>query len=124
MWITFLEKIKAQISSIAYETWFSETKLLDISSGVAKVLVPYHIHKKNLKENYNDLVEETFTEVTGTHFDFEYLLEEEIENNITITAEDIGVPTNDKFITNLDSKYTFNNFIEMESRPCTISNNL
>ncbi|MBQ9318278.1 MAG: chromosomal replication initiator protein DnaA [Bacilli bacterium] len=111
MWITFLEKIKAQISSIAYETWFSETKLLDISSGVAKVLVPYHIHKKNLKENYNDLVEETFTEVTGTHFDFEYLLEEEIENNITITAEDIGVPTNDKFITNLDSKYTFNNFI-------------
>ena len=111
MWTTFLEKIKAQISNIAYETWFSETKLIDISSGVAKVVVPYHIHKKNLKENYNDLVEETFTEVTGTHFDFEYLLEEEVENNVTITAEDIGVPTNDNFITNLDSKYTFNSFI-------------
>ncbi len=111
MWTTFLEKIKAQISNIAYETWFSETKLIDISSGVAKVVVPYHIHKKNLKENYNDLVEETFTEVTGTHFDFEYLLEEEVENNVTITAEDIGVPTNDNFVTNLDSKYTFNSFI-------------
>ena len=67
--------------------------------------------KKNLKENYNDLVEETFTDVTGTHFDFEYLLEEEIENNVTITAEDIGVPNNDNFVTNLDSKYTFNTFI-------------
>ena len=111
MWTTFLEKIKTQISDIAYETWFSETKLIDISSGKAKVVVPYHIHKKNLKENYNDLVEETFTDVTGTHFDFEYLLEEEIENNITITAEDIGVPTNDNFVTNLDSKYTFNTFI-------------
>ncbi len=111
MWTTFLDKIKAQISNIAYETWFSETKLIDISSGVAKVVVPYHIHKKNLKENYNDLVEETFTEVTGTHFDFEYLLEEEVENNVTITAEDIGVPTNDNFVTNLDSKYTFNSFI-------------
>ena len=111
MWTTFLEKIKTQISDIAYETWFSETKLIDISSGKAIVVVPYHIHKKNLKENYNDLVEETFTDVTGTHFDFEYLLEEEIENNVTITAEDIGVPNNDNFVTNLDSKYTFNTFI-------------
>lgn len=111
MWTTFLDKIKTQISDIAYETWFSETKLIDISSGKAIVVVPYHIHKKNLKENYNDLVEETFTDVTGTHFDFEYLLEEEIENNVTITAEDIGVPNNDNFVTNLDSKYTFNTFI-------------
>ena len=46
MWITFLDKIKKQISDIAYETWFSETKLIDISSGIAKVVVPYHIHKK------------------------------------------------------------------------------
>ena len=111
MWITFLEKIKTQIADISYETWFSETKLIDISSGKAIVVVPYHIHKKNLKENYNDLVEEIFTEVTGTHFDFEYVLEEEINNNVTITAEDIGVPNNDSFVTNLDSKYTFNSFI-------------
>lgn len=111
MWITFLSKIKEQISDIAYETWFSETKLIDISSGIAKVLVPYHIHKKNLKENYNDLVEETFTEVTGTHFDFEYLLEEEITNNITISAEEIGVPNNENFVTNLDNRYTFNTYI-------------
>lgn len=110
MWITFLDKIKMQVADITYDTWFSETKLIDISSGVAKVLVPYHIHKKNLKENYNDLVEETFTEVTGTHFEFEYLLEEEIENNVTISADEIGVPAND-FVTNLDSKYTFSNFI-------------
>lgn len=111
MWITFLSKIKEQISDIAYETWFSETKLIDISSGTAKVLVPYHIHKKNLKENYNDLVEETFTEVTGTHFDFEYLLEEEITNNVTISAEEIGVPNNENFVTNLDNRYTFNTYI-------------
>lgn len=110
MWTTFLSKIKMQVADITYETWFSETKLIDISSGIAKVLVPYHIHKKNLKENYNDLVEETFTEVTGTHFDFEYLLEEEIVNNVTINADKIGVPASE-YVTNLDSKYTFNTFI-------------
>ena len=111
MWTTFLEKIKAQISDISYETWFSETKLIDISSGIAKVVVPYHIHKKNLKENYNDLVEETFTEVTGTNFKFEYYLEEELEQNVTISADEIGVPANDNFDTNLDPRYTFNTYI-------------
>ena len=111
MWTTFLEKIKTQISDISYETWFSETKLIDISSGIAKVVVPYHIHKKNLKENYNDLVEETFTEVTGTNFKFEYFLEEEISNNVTISADEIGVPNNEDYVTNLDSRYTFNTYI-------------
>lgn len=111
MWTTFLEKIKTQISDISYETWFSETKLIDISSGIAKVVVPYHIHKKNLKENYNDLVEETFTEVTGTNFKFEYYLEEELEQNVTISADEIGVPANDNFDTNLDPRYTFNTYI-------------
>jgi len=111
MWTTFLEKIKAQISDISYETWFSETKLIDISSGIAKVVVPYHIHKKNLKENYNDLVEETFTDVTGTNFKFEYYLEEELEQNVTISADEIGVPANDNFDTNLDPRYTFNTYI-------------
>ena len=56
-------------------------------------------------------MEETFTEVTGTNFKFEYLLEEEISNNITISADNIGVPTNDSFITNLDNRYTFNTYI-------------
>ena len=46
-------RIKKEISSIAYDTWFSETKLHDIDNNIAKVIVPMHIHKKNLKENYN-----------------------------------------------------------------------
>ena len=48
IWNSFLEKIKSQISDIAYETWFSETKLISLNDNMATVLVPYHIHKKNL----------------------------------------------------------------------------
>ena len=70
MWKNFLEKIKNKINDIAYETWFSETKLVDLDEQKATVLVPYHIHKKNLTENYNDIITETFLEVTGTTFSF------------------------------------------------------
>lgn len=111
MWKSFLERIKNKISNISYETWFSETKLIDLTENKAIVQVPYHVHKKNLSENYIDIIEETFQEVTGTNFKFEFLLEEEVEKNIEINTEDIGIPSNETFTTNLDSRYSFENYI-------------
>lgn len=110
IWNGFLEKIKNQLSDISYETWFSETKLISLDNGVAKVLVPSHVHKKNLKEHYIDLIDEKFSECTGTNFQFEFYIEEELENEVIVNTDEIGVPSNN-FETNLDSKYQFNNFV-------------
>ena len=111
IWNSFLERIKSQISDIAYETWFSETKLINLNNNIATVLVPYHIHKKNLSENYNDIIEEVFTEITGSNFKFNYVIEEEVENNLTTENEIIGVPSNEVNESNLDPRYTFENFM-------------
>ena len=111
IWNMFLEKIKTELDPILYETWFSETKLNDLDNGIAKIIVPMPVHKKHLKENYNDIVEELFTEITGTNFKFEYLLEEEIEKNIKIDADSVGVPSFNSYESNLDNRYSFDNFI-------------
>ena len=111
IWNLFLEKIKTELDPILYETWFMETKLFEINNNVATIIVPMQVHKKHLKENYNSLIEDVFTEITGTNFKFEYLLEEEITKNITIDTNEIGVPYNNMFESNLDHKYTFDNFI-------------
>ena len=111
IWNSFLSKIKEQISDIAYDTWFSETKLINLKDNIATVLVPYHIHKKNLSENYNDIIEEVFTDITGSNFKFNYVIEEEVENNLAVDNQIIGVPNNDNYESNLDSKYTFENFM-------------
>ena len=74
IWNLFLEKVKDMLDPILYETWFMDTKLIDLNDSSAKVLVPMQVHKKHLKENYNDLVEEIFTEITGTIFNFEYVI--------------------------------------------------
>ena len=108
IWNLFLEKIKNELDPILYETWFMDTKLLELSDNTAKIIVPMQVHKKHLKENYNNIVEEIFTEITGTNFKYEYLLEEEIQKNITIDVNKIGVPS---YESNLDPKYTFDNFI-------------
>ena len=114
IWDLFLEKMKQQINPMHFETWFADTKLISLDENCAKVLVPMSVHKKHLKENYNDLVVELFTEITGTNFNFEYVLEEELKNNIVINTDEIGVPSI-SFDSNLDSRYTFDNLIVGQS---------
>ena len=111
IWNSFLDRIKNQISDISYDTWFSETKLINLNNSTATVLVPYHIHKKNLSENYADIIEETFTEITGSNFKFNYVIEEEVDNNLSLNNDVIGVPNNEIYESNLDPKYTFENFM-------------
>ncbi len=115
LWKSFLERIKTEISPIAYDTWFSESIIHDIKDNLVKVIVPMYIHKKNLKENYNELIEELFTEISGSNFKFEYFTKEEVETNIEIDTDHIGVPSNLKFESNLNPQYTFENFIVGQS---------
>lgn len=110
IWSSFLDKIKEEIAPMLYETWFVETKLFSLENGIAKIIVPMHIHKKHLKENYNDLISDTFVSITGSNFKFEYYVVDEIEQNIEIDTDNVGVPIN-KIESNLNPQYTFDNFI-------------
>jgi chromosomal replication initiator protein DnaA len=115
IWNNFLEKVKENTNSMIYETWFMDTKLQELTNTTAKIIVPMHVHKKFLKENYSDLIENIFTEITGSNFNFEYLTEEEVEKNIEIDTDDIGVPSINNFETNLKTQYQFENFIVGQS---------
>lgn len=110
LWNNFLTKIKDNLNSMSYDTWFSETKLYELSNNTAKVIVPMNVHKKHLKENYNDLIEETFTSVIGSNYHFEYYTEDEIVQNVEIPVEQERY-NGPNLETNLNSQYTFDNFI-------------
>ena len=116
LWANFKNKIKEDLSSLAYETWFSETKLYKLENGKAIIIVPMQIHKKHLEFNYYDQIKNTLNEITGTNFELEFVLESEIEKEDNKTVESIpeGVPNN-KIKTNLNPKYTFENFIVGDS---------
>lgn len=115
LWDNFLNKIKEQITSLAYETWFEDTKLLELKGDTATVLVPMHIHKKHLPDNYSDIIENTFNILTGTNFNIEYLLMEDIDNEEKVDVNNIGIPTNFKVESNLNPNYTFDTFVVGES---------
>ena len=115
IWNMFLNRVEETLDPILYETWFSETKLIELNENYAKVLVPMDIHKKHLQDKYSDLMEEVFTEITGSNFNFEYVTENDISNNVVVDVSNVGVPSISSFESNLDPRYTFENFIVGQS---------
>src|SRR5574344_1544596 len=111
IWNTFLEKMQKDLDPVIFDIWFKNTKLISLKDDTATVQVEYAIHKKQMINQWNNTVENVFSEITGTNFKFEYVTQDEINNNITIDTNKIGVPTNAFFESNLDSKYTFDNFV-------------
>ena len=78
LWNDFLSSIKENISSLSYETWFKDTKLVSLNKdNLAIVVVPMPFHKKHLVENYLNIMEETIYLITKKQYNFEFLLEEE-----------------------------------------------
>ncbi len=123
LWKNFLEIIKSSISSLSYETWFRDTKLVTLRNNIATIIVPMPVHKKHLVENYMDIIEEKFTQLTGSSFEFSFLLEDEWnlqkEKMEELRKEPVKQKTNKSSkVTpqsfeeaNLVPEYNFNNFI-------------
>ncbi len=111
IWDTFLERMKEQISTLSYDTWFKETKLVSLKDGIATIIVPMNLHKKHLSENYSNIIDEIFKSVTETNWTFSYLLEDEFDSNTIIEDIDIGIPYNSSIDANLNPKCTFESFI-------------
>ncbi len=126
LWKKFLEIIKNSISSLSYETWFKDTKLVTIRNNTAVIIVPMPVHKKHLMENYKDIIEKKFKQLTGTIFDFVFLLDDEWNQQKESENTSLGekntnqdehiVKKKENFIVNfekanLNRNYSFDNFI-------------
>ena len=122
IWDKFLNSIKSRLSTLSYNTWFSSSRLAEINDEAAIIIVPTLAHKKHLSESYIDIIEEIFNNITGTNFNFEFLLENEYtsikkenKQEPIEELEEIGVPHNSIIKANLNPEYTFENFIVGES---------
>lgn len=120
LWSKILDRIKTELSSLSFQVWFEETKLYDLNNGVAKIIVPYVLHKEHLAKNYKKLITSSFIEEIGQTVELEFLIQEEIDeeeeevnskkdNELeNLIYEDSG---NANFESNLNKKYTFENFV-------------
>lgn len=114
LWSKFLTQIKEELTSLSFDTWFADTHLHKIDNGKAYIIVPMPIHKKHLLDNYYDLITKTLNEITNNNLELVLLLKEEIEE-VVPKKEEVNVNIVDdkssKVHSNLNSNYTFDNFI-------------
>ena len=115
LWSNFLNQIKTDLSSLSFDTWFADTQLYSLTDDKAYIIVPMPIHKKHLKDNYYNIINETLFKLTNTNYDIIFILKEEIEKEVPQKIEEILDDDNksESFVinSNLNKKYTFDTFI-------------
>ncbi len=136
IWKDFLEHIKERTTGVTFNTWFKDLSLLTITTSEIVVIVPHEATKRQLVNNYMDIIEEVFLEITGKDYnvllclDGEFKIPEEksvVNNNRFINTPPISeednyrYEKNEVFKTNLKDKYTFDNFVVGDSNRMAFS---
>ena len=115
LWSNLLEKLKSELASLSYDTWFSETKLHKLDNGKAYIIVPMAIHKKHLLNNYYDIIRKNLNDLTGFDYEPIFILSDEVEVEKEKVIEEVtpaDIPKiNENINNNLNKNYTFDNFI-------------
>lgn len=119
LWSNLLNELKNKLTSLSYQTWFSETQLYKIKDNKAYIIVPMPIHKNHLMDKYSDMITSILYEQTNTNYDLVFLLNEEIEEEkekekeeslkakISSSLDNID----NNFNSNLNKEYNFETFI-------------
>lgn len=121
IWNDFINKLKNKVSDVTFNTWFINLKLLTINDKDIVIIVPYSVHKNHIINNYMDIIEEIFLNITGKNLNIVFCLEGEYKENTLDNIEKIGLDDSviENFVearkTNLNPKYTFDNFVVGDS---------
>lgn len=116
LWSNLLSKIKDELTSLSYNTWFADTELYKLDNGKAYIIVPMPIHKKHLIDNYSETISSKLNDITGSNYELTLLLKEEIETELKEKEEvrqpaSSNISSNYNINSNLNKKYVFDNFI-------------
>lgn len=121
IWNDFINELKNKVSDVTFNTWFINLKLLTINDKDIVIIVPYSVHKNHIINNYMDIIEEIFLNITGKNLNIVFCLEGEYKENTLDNIQKIGLDDSviENFVearkTNLNPKYTFDNFVVGDS---------
>ena len=121
VWSNLLNELKDELSSLAYNTWFNDTKLYKLDNGIAYIIVPMPIHKRHLNDFYGEIITTKLNKLANSNYELKFYLQEEIEeeekpsiidnNSNNDIDKEISYKENYNINNNLIKKYTFENFI-------------
>jgi len=119
LWQTILSQIQLSISSANFNTWFKNTQILSRDKGLIVIGVPNNFSKEWLEKKYNKLILENLRGLNEKVKNIEYKVVNIPPAQIKISVKKPQVSAAQLKLeelslnkyTNLNPKYTFDNFI-------------
>ncbi len=130
-WRQCLTKIKEKVTALSYNTWFLPIKPIDLIGSELKLEVPNEYFIEWIEQHYSDLLNEVITSVIGNDAKISYSILEKTEEpekpqlriekipsepvekiSSAITKEE---DEENNYISFLNPKYTFENFVKGEN---------
>ena len=115
-WTNFLDVIAKKTNPVSFSTWFSNIDLINMNNNKLTIKVPMVMHKKILGDTYYTLIEDTIFTLTGTNYDIDFVLEDDLKLNNNHDMEELEEfikteTVDNRFKANLIDKYTFDTFV-------------
>lgn len=124
IWKACLLKIKENVSMMTYNTWFLPIKPIELTDSTLKVQIPSQFFWEWIDEHFNGLITRSITDVLGMEAKLTYVIAEDmsfVDSGDTVSEKSIAQTISiDKpkpkhtFESNLNPRYTFDNFIKGE----------
>ena len=130
LWQSVLNEIYPEVNSASFHAWFNDLKLIKIKDNKVYIQVPMEIHKRILTTNYYNLIDDAFYKVSNHNYEFEFLLKEEIDDDLLEVQKNVDnvdnfspIPTyvdnvettHEEWETNLIPELNFNNYVVGDS---------
>lgn len=123
-WKACLLKIKENVSMMTYNTWFLPIKPIELIDSTLKVQIPSQFFWEWIDEHFNGLITRAITDVLGKDARLTYVIAEDMsfidggdtvsENSFTQATPIEKPKPKHTFESNLNPRYTFDNFIKGE----------
>ena len=127
IWNNFLVKIKSKVSLMSFNYIFKDLKLYSYENSKVIIVLPSNeLLLQNITKNYHDIIEEIMNDITNDTCEIEYIFDKDVDKHQkkqeakkipTIEESDAELDSikNYKYISNFNSKYTFDTFVVGES---------
>ncbi len=116
LWNSCLEYLKSKTDNISFSIWFKDAELVKIQDRILVIRVPTIYIKDHINQFYTELLEEMIEKCSDVPYEYEVVIQEDLEkeevkNEPVIIESGIDLPKFKEDNSNLNSSYTFDNFV-------------
>jgi chromosomal replication initiator protein len=117
LWENCLSKIKLEIPTESYETWFIPIYPHSLSEETLQIIIPNNFYKECLQQNYYQLIKSILNTLVSNPLNIEFIVEPEkpeqkyVDPFFDNNTHDKKITSSEPTFNTINSRYTFSNFV-------------